>query len=226
MSITAPYGDLNLDSDEMIQTVLTLLRSLAPRYFEANAGQTLGATRELGSTWSLRQSGDGWLLDAGREHGNFRRFRGFDHLHTMLANPNRDVAATDLEAGIPTAARGIPALDERALAAYRRRLAEIAGEVDSADLTGDQARSSALQDERSQVLAELRRATGLGGRVRLTNDAAERARVNVTRNIKRALDQIQRAAPIAGWHLTTSIHTGAYCRYVPADGGPDGWALN
>ena len=94
------------------------------------------------------------------------------------------LAASELDAGNGPLLRGLPTLDQRALVVYRRRLAAIADEIESADHVGDQDRSAALEDERAQVLAEVRRATGLGGRVRTTSDAAERARVNVTRNIR------------------------------------------
>lgn len=59
----------------------------------------------------------------------------------------------------------------------------------------------------------------------MTNDAGERARVNVTRNLKRALDQIHRKTPLASAHLAASIRTGIHCRYEPAPGGPANWTL-
>ncbi len=176
-------------------------------------------------TWRFRRDGDDWLLDAGEERGRFRAARGFDHLHILLANPHREVAATELDAGGRPHEPGIPVLDQRALSEYRRRLTEIEDEVGAADRAGDQQGSAALDAERDQILAEIRRATGLGGRTRTTNDAGERARVNVTRALKRALDHIQRVSPIAGAHLAASIRTGTGCRYDPAPGGPERWSL-
>ncbi len=175
--------------------------------------------------WTLRRDGGDWVLDADAEHGRFRAARGFDHLRALLANPHRDIAATELDYGGAPVERGVAVLDKRALATYRHRLAEIDEEVDAADHAGDQERSASLADERTQILAELRHATGLGGRARTSGDAAERARVNVTRNLKRALVQIQRCAPIAGAHLAASLHTGTHCRYEPTPGGPERWDL-
>ena len=132
-------------------------------------------------------------------------------------------AASELDAGNGELLRGLPTLDQRALVVYRRRLAAIADEIESADHVGDQDRSAALEDERAQVLAEVRRASG-GGSVRTTSESAERARVNVTRNIGRALEQIQRAAPVAGWHLAASPSApGTHCRYDPTPDGPEIW---
>jgi plasmid stabilization system protein ParE len=64
-------------------------------------------------------------------------------------------------------------------------------------------------------VAELKRATGLAGRRRGFSDEAERARVNVTRTIRQALDQLLAADPEAGRHLLASVHTGTRCSYRP-----------
>jgi hypothetical protein len=47
--------------------------------------------------------------------------------------------------------------------------------------------------------------------------------VNVTRTLRAAIARIATAAPIAGAHLDSSVHTGIVCRYQPSPGGPDGW---
>jgi small-conductance mechanosensitive channel len=114
-------------------------------------------------------------------------------------------------------------LDEQARSAYRRRLAQLAEELEAADRAGDPGRSEALQAERQALLAELRKATGLAGRTREVSLEAERARVNVTRTLRATLDRISQAAPRAGAHLQASIRTGRACRYEPGPGGPDGW---
>jgi hypothetical protein len=179
------------------------------------------------SAWSLVRDGDDWVLEAGAERARLRGGRGFEQLRTLLARPMRDVPALELDAadGAPAPLAGLEVIDERAAAAYRRRLSEIDRELDAADRRGDADAASALEQERDRLLAELRSATGLGGRRRRTNDAAERARVNVTRSLKRAVEQISRAAPLAGTHLARSVHTGSVCRYEPAPGGPERWRV-
>ena len=74
-------------------------------------------------------------------------------------------------------------------------------------------------------MRELRGAAGLGGRVRRAAPEAERARVNVTRTLKMAIERIADTAPAAAAHLRASIRTGASCRYDPAPGGPDRWLI-
>src|SRR5262249_13138667 len=130
--------------------------------------------------WSLRPDGDGWLLRAGPEHARLADSRGIRQLRTLLASPRRDVPALDLAVGGPRlrARPSRPALDAPAAASYRRRLGELTAELDAADAAGDADRASRAEAERQWLLAELRRATGLGGRARRATNESERARVN------------------------------------------------
>jgi pimeloyl-ACP methyl ester carboxylesterase len=93
----------------------------------------------------------------------------------------------------------------------------------AADRGGDSTAAERAHAERQAVISELRRATGLAGRPRRAVADAERARVNVTRTIRAAIDRITAAAPIAGAHLQSSIRTGTACRYEPSAGGPSRW---
>jgi hypothetical protein len=209
----------------------------AERASALETARALGLTRLLtrvaqqppstADAWSLRRDGEDWVLEAGSERARARGSRGFEHLHVLLSNPGRDIAAIELDAGgaaVPEQG-GIEILDDSARAAYRKRIADIDSALESADRAGDAQHAAALEDERNALITELRRATGLGGRSRRTNDASERARVNVTRSIKRALEQIVRVAPTAGAHLTASVRTGTSCRYDPAPGGPARWLV-
>jgi len=177
--------------------------------------------------WSLQPDGDGWLLRAGPEQARLADSRGVRQLRALLAAPRRDIAALDLAAdgaGLRAPAAP-PVLDAAATASYRRRLGELAAELDAADAAGDAGRASRAEAERQWLLAELRRATGLGGRARRVTNESERARVNVTRTLRAAIGHIGTAAPQAGAHLRASVRTGLECRYDPAPGGPSRWSL-
>ena len=177
--------------------------------------------------WTLRRDGPDWLLAAGDERARLRDRRGVAYLRALLAAPGREITALDLIAGGAglTAAAAEPVLDTAARDAYRRRLAALDDVLDAADAAGDSARAQQAATERDALLAELRRATGLGGRDRGVSGADERARVNVTRTLRATLDRITGAAPRAGTHLRASIHTGRACRYQPAPGGPRRWRV-
>jgi hypothetical protein len=175
--------------------------------------------------WTLLRDGDGWLLEADGGHARLPDSRGLQQLRALLAAPRREIPALDLAAGgpglqVPAAAA---VLDSAAAAAYKGRLDELAEELDAADAAGDAGRASRAEAERQWLLGELRRAAGLGGRMRRTTAESERARVNVTRTLHAALDRISVAIPQVGAHLRASIRTGAECRYDPAPDGPARW---
>ncbi|HEY0643017.1 MAG TPA: hypothetical protein VGD39_06345, partial [Nocardioides sp.] len=87
-----------------------------------------------------------WLVGHGDDEHAVPARRGFEHLHALLSRPGTDVAALDLAGGAETVVQGGlgEVADAQALAAYRRRLADIDGELDDADAAGDQARGELL----------------------------------------------------------------------------------
>jgi hypothetical protein len=177
--------------------------------------------------WRLTRDGDDWLLSAGTEQVRLRDSRGISYLRALLASPGRDVSALELAGGGASLAApsSAPAIDDAALQAYRRRLAELDADMDVADRRGDAALAERAEAERQAIVDELRRATGLRGRPRTASPEAERARVNVTRTLRATLERIAEHAPRAGAHLHASIRTGGTCRYQPGSGGPSRWSV-
>ena len=89
-------------------------------------------------------------------------------------------------------------LDREALRQYRQRLADLDDELDAAALRGDRERQEERTAERDALIAELKRATGLGGRPRRSGSPAEKARLNVTRTIRHAITDLATRAPDPG----------------------------
>ena len=208
-------------------------RAAACRGRSREIAQRLGMAvllRRLGTPateWSLVRDGEDWLLTAGEERARLRDVRGLHYLRALLAAPGREIRALDLAAGgagLAAAGTG-PVLDGAARDAYRRRLSEVTAALEAADRAGDPAAAVRAEAERTALVRELRGAAGLGGRVRRAAPEAERARVNVTRTLKMAIERIADTAPAAAAHLRASIRTGASCRYDPAPGGPDRWLI-
>jgi hypothetical protein len=176
--------------------------------------------------WLLQRDERGWILTAAQETARLPLSRGLDALAMLLDHPRHEIDAVHLDGGDPSIAdRGTPLLDDSARLAYRHRLAKLDDLLDQADETGDAIVAERLTAERDSLLAELRRASGFGGRARRQSDDTERARINVTRNIKRAIDHIGRTAPAVAEHLATAIRTGTACRYEPGSTGPDRWQV-
>ena len=172
----------------------------------------------------FRRDGDTWTLAFGGRSVPLRDAKGLRDLAVLLAAPGREVAATELIAGVATAtAAGLatlgadPVLDDRARAAYRTRLARLDEELAEADTHHDIERSARLAAERDALIDELTYAAGLGGRRRRVGDVTERARTTVTARIRDAIGRIERVHPGLGRHLRASIVTGARCSYRPAE---------
>lgn len=180
------------------------------------------------SVLTLRPGPPGvWLVGHGGDEHPVPARRGFEHLHALVSRPRTDLTALDLAGGATTVQQGGlgELADARALAAYRHRLQEIDGELDDADAAGDQARGEELAAERAALLAELRGATGLGGRPRTTGSTEERARVTVRKAVAAAIDAVHTVDPVLARHLTTYVRTGLHCRYEPDPDAPVEWRL-
>jgi AAA ATPase domain len=206
------------------RALLEQARTLADRL---GLARTFGAVAGSADEWVLTRDGADWTLSAGAESARLRDGRGLHYLRALLAAPGREILALDLVAGGAGLAEdtGTPALDDAAVAAYRRRLADLDGELAAADRQGDAGRAARLQAERDAVVAELRAGTGLGGRRRLMSHEGERARVSVTRALRRALGSIAEVAPLCAAHLEASVRTGRACRYAPDGSGPRAWRV-
>jgi hypothetical protein len=163
----------------------------------------------------LRQDGETWLFTMGGRTTRLRHSKGLAQLALLLANPGQEITAVELAGGFPVPSVPDPVLDQTARRAYRQRLAELDEALDRAAARGDAAAADDLEAERAALVAELKRAAGLAGRSRAFSGEAERARVNVTRTIRQALDRILVADPEAGRHLLGSVRTGIRCVYQP-----------
>jgi tetratricopeptide (TPR) repeat protein len=165
----------------------------------------------------LQRDGQDWVLAMGAHSIRLRHSKGLAQLAVLLANPGQEISAVELAGGIspPAPAAPDPVLDETAKRAYRQRLAELEVALEGAAARGDAAAAGQLEAERAALVGELKRAAGLAGRPRAFSDEAERARVNVTRTLRQALDRILAADPEAGRHLLASVHTGIRCVYRP-----------
>jgi hypothetical protein len=184
--------------------------------------------RDRTTTMTLRPGTAGvWLVGRATEETAIPARRGLEHLHLLLSHPGAEVPALRLAGGAETVDQsGLgEVIDPQALAAYRRRLAEIDTGLDAADASGDAGVGAKLTAEREALLAQVAAATGLGGRARTYGSSAERARVTVRKAIATALDAIHGADPVVARHLTTHVRTGLRCCYEPDPDAPVEWRL-
>jgi hypothetical protein len=167
----------------------------------------------------LRPEDGTWRIEFNATFVHAPDLKGFWHIRELVARPHQPVPALSLigastDEPIASADAG-PMLDRQALRQYRQRLAQLDDELDAAVMRDDAARQSDLSAERDALIAELKRATGLGGRPRRSGSPAEKARLNVTRTIRHAITDLASRAPELAAHLDESIVTGVSCCYEP-----------
>lgn len=199
----------------------------------------LGAPPATNASAVFRREGDFWTIAYDGALLRLRDIKGLRYIAMLLAAPGKEIHVLELatagserrdsavDSDLPSRLPGGlgPVLDARAKAAYRRRLEELASELQEARDWSDPERAARLELEVDAVTAELTSAVGLGGRDRETASPAERARVSVTKAIQTALRSIGRESPALADHLTTSIRTGRFCSYAPRGAAAPSWTF-
>ena len=220
--------DIELEARDL-RMLGTMERARRARARAASSGIVAAPVATARATSVFRLDGDVWTIAFAGLMVHMPDAKGLRDLHTLLGQPGTDVPVLVLlDPGRPTpqVARRFGAdaiLDERAKARYRRRLAELDGEIDRAlDRHGDD-RAAELDQERQALIDELRRATGLAGRSRRLGDEGERARKTVTARIRDSLRRLDQRHPELARYLRATISTGFTCRYQPT--GDVTWRL-
>jgi tetratricopeptide (TPR) repeat protein len=224
--------------DERLARAAALLPPEPP----APASEPAPAAGPIAAT--LAREGDVWRLEYEGRTLRVRDAKGMRHLALLLANPDVELHAVDVAtaaegaggAAAPAEAEGLsvragtgdagPALDAQAKAEYRSRLEDLRAEIDEAEAFNDPERAARAREEMDFIAQELSAAVGLGGRDRPTASAAERARVNVTRALRREMRRIGDEDARLGRELETTVRTGTFCAYEPDPRRPVTWHVD
>ncbi len=214
------------------------------------AGSAATGYSQLGATWWRRRvdaspptevtasvarlypGKDGvWSVGCSGRTAAVSEMKGFRYLRLLLERPGVPVGALELTQAVA----GHPAtvgqtstgemIDRQALAAYRRRIAELDEELMQARAWSDTSRSAALAAERGMLLDEVAAATGFAGRRRRGGGDAERARIAVRKSLAAAIGRLGDVDPELARLLRDTIRTGATCCYEPDPARPVRWVL-
>ena len=171
---------------------------------------------------------DGWLVGSDPSPNRLGALAGLAMVGHLVTRPGTDWHVLDLYGGanqVPGVQQSDagPMIDETARRAYQERYGTLSAERQQAEDDHDLARAELLAGELDALETELVAAFGLGGRSRRLDDPGERARVNVTRSIARAIAAIERVDPWLGDHLRHRVRTGRFCRYDPDPHSPVTW---
>jgi hypothetical protein len=150
-----------------------------------------------------------------------RSVRGLPILARLVRHAGQELHVLDLAAEPEVEGATIDAgdagevLDAQAREAYKKRIVELRAEVDEADRFSDIGRADRARRELDQLVQQLSRAFGLGGRGRRAGSQVERARITVQRRVREAIRKIAEHEAELGRHLDWAIRTGTYCAYEP-----------
>jgi tetratricopeptide (TPR) repeat protein len=193
-------------------------------------------------------NGDFWTI--GEIGGTFsvKASKGLAYIHRLLQHPGDEFHVLDLMSGPGTAITSESSyletastdtnlsvgrlgdagemLDGKAKQDYKRKLVELREQLEDAQELGNSERAAVIESEIDFLAREISRAIGLGGRNRRAGSAAERARLNVTRAIKTALEKISEHHGGIGEMLDKSVRTGSFCSYVPVSFTPTVWKFS
>jgi predicted ATPase/class 3 adenylate cyclase len=179
------------------------------------------------TTATLRRSGTGWEVAYGDISFEVPDMKGLRYLARLLACPGREIHVLDLVAdGVSDRGDAGPVLDERAKAAYRRRVRELQEDIEEARGWSDPERAARAEAELEAVSHELASALGLGGRDRPAASSAERARIRVRKTITAAIARLADHHADLGLLLSTTVKTGTYCSYTPDPRLPVDWQVS
>lgn len=180
---------------------------------------------EAARTVVMYESDGGWVLHPhAADPLDIGALKGMRALRELLLQPHTAyhalsltrVIERDTASGVEPNDLAIERVDDRALQEYRARISELQDALEVADRRGDAARSDTLQNELDAVIEHVAETEGFGGRVARDPTAADRARVNITKHLKRTVERIAALDGTLGEHLRVSVSTGMYCAYEPA----------
>ena len=199
----------------------------AERYRSAGAVGPLRRLSETGRGGSAAQQvGElcrepgGWVVSWNGQSTVLPDLKGLRDLQLLVTRPGTALSSLALLAGsaglpVPVSTGSDEVLDDRARAAYRRRLRELEDEMAEAAAVGDAVRAERAQEERDFLVRELAAALGLGGRSRRLGDETDRARKAVTMRVRDVIGRLDGPLPDLALHLRDSVRTGRECVYAP-----------
>jgi TolB-like protein len=175
--------------------------------------------RMVAPTFVLRREGEYFTVEHAGRTARLKVSVGLDLLARLVDNSGQEFPAIVLAApgnDLPLGNAG-EMLDAQAMSAYKDRLEDLREQLTEAEEMRDSARATRAREEIDALATELARGLGLGGRVRVAGSAAERARINVQRHVRKAIRKIAEDLPDLGRYLDWTVKTGNFCVYQPPE---------
>jgi hypothetical protein len=168
------------------------------------------------SAIAMEREGDVWRITTDGRTIRVKDTKGLAYLADLVARPGQDLHVTQL-AELPDTVSGDagPVLDAKAKAAYKERVEALRERIAEANRFGDYSGAEKAQDEVDAIADQIAAAVGIGGRDRKVGSHVERARINVQRRLKDAIQRIAEHDTALGKYLSAAVKTGTWCSFTP-----------
>jgi TolB-like protein/Tfp pilus assembly protein PilF len=203
-----------LNPHRYMSHLVEFLRFIGKRNFQGFPVKNIPAKKESIQVNSfLKESGiwkfsfDGYVVQT-------QEVKGFYDIQKLLIQPGQVFHCSELMGSVIDD-KGEKMIDEKARREYQRKILELQGEMEEAELHSDFAGLKRLHEDYDQMIDHLSQSLGLKGRIRVTGSTVEKARSAVTWRIRSAIARIEQYHPFLGGHLSNSIKTGTLCSYKP-----------
>jgi len=187
----------------------------------------------------FQRQGDVWTISYQGTPVHLKDMKGLHYLAHLLSNPGQSMTPPHLIALVdsPTASPGKgqtnpqelenetlniqggndgdEILDKKAVRDYKGRLDDLKQEIEEAEANNDQGTLEKLSEEKQWLLEQLRRVTGLGGKIRTFANPDTKVIKAVSNTIRNSLKTIQKEHPVLATHLRRALRLGVFCVYQP-----------
>jgi len=169
----------------------------------------------------FRKDGSDWVV---RYEGVMKPFadsKGMSYIHYLLLHQGRDVPVIHMLADLTgdkrvrAASNAGEVLTEEAEQSIAERLSRLNAELEKAVKTGDTLVQQEIESEKEEVMQQVLKAHGLGGRKRKMSDDAARIYRAVYGRMRETIDQMPESMKPLAKHLDAFISSGIIMRYEP-----------
>lgn len=169
------------------------------------------------------REGELWNVGLGAEHAVVAHRKGLADVARLLGRPGVEVHCLDLvDAAVVEGDLG-QTIDAAGRSVIEQRIRDLQEDVEDARGDNDLGCLERVERELDELVDDLTRQLGLGGRSRRMGGTVERARNTVSWRVRSTLKSIGEVAPSLARHLTHSIRLGTFAVYAPEH--PVAWEL-
>ncbi len=187
------------------------VKNLAEKTGQTPAGNIIArpAETEKKTEYVFHKPGDSWEITYKGNTKTIADCGGMGYLKVLLREQGKSFTTQEFLSvygnGSVRLDSGDVQLDDEAKNNYKKRLAEIDGDIQKAEQENNTVYLQELTKEKQQLIEELKKGTGFGGRKQKLGNQHSQERIGIGKAIKEAIGTIENQLPEMAVHLRESI---------------------